>query len=79
MHIDPSTANRRSPSYTLFANDNWCLTISLSTGYVLKTDDDVFVDTLHVPTFLHTHNLDKKSKTEKLILCFIVKNAVPGK
>ena len=49
------------------------------TGYVLKTDDDVFVDTIHLPTFLKTHNVDKMAKQEKLILCFGVENAVPGK
>jgi hypothetical protein len=44
----------------------------------LKTDDDVFVDTIHLPTYLHVHGFVKKSKTENFILCFAVENAVPG-
>ena len=44
----------------------------------MKTDDDVFVDTIHLPTYLHVHGFVKKSKTENFILCFAVENAVPG-
>jgi len=46
--------------------------------FVLKTDDDVFVDTIHLPTYLRIHGVEKKSKTENFILCFAVVNAVPG-
>ena len=44
----------------------------------MKTDDDVFVDTIHLPTYLQIHGIQKKAKTEKFILCYSVENAVPG-
>ena len=50
----------------------------LFTGYVLKTDDDVFVDTFHLPMYLQIHGIEKKAKTEKFILCYAAENAVPG-
>ena len=38
--------------------------------YVLKTDDDVFVDTYHLPRFLKTHEFDDKPD---YFLCMVLK------
>ena len=38
----------------------------------------MFVDTIHLPTYLHFNGLDKRAKTENYILCFAVEDAVPG-
>ena len=47
---------------------------------LLKTDDDVFVDTIHLPTYLRIQGVErKKSKTENFILCFAVLNTEPGR
>ena len=42
--------------------------------YVLKTDDDVFVDTYHLPLFLDRYRFDRKSN---FLLCFVVKGNKP--
>ena len=42
--------------------------------YVLKTDDDVFVDTYHLPQFLDRYRFDRKSN---FLLCFVVKGNKP--
>ena len=42
--------------------------------YVLKTDDDVFVDTFHLPRFLKTHKFDNKPN---FFLCMVLKGNTP--
>ena len=52
----------------------WSLENCPSVKYILKADDDTFVDTFHLPTFLQTHNFDLK---ENFFLCFVLKGYKP--
>jgi hypothetical protein len=39
----------------------WTLDHCPEANFVLKADDDTFVDTIHLPTFLKSHKLGQKS------------------
>ena len=52
----------------------WSIEMCPNVKYVLKTDDDVFVDTFHLPRFLSRHQFDQKTN---FLLCFVLKGYTP--
>ena len=52
----------------------WATKYCPNVKYVLKTDDDVFVDTFHLPRFLKTHQFDEK---QDFFLCMVLKGFLP--
>ena len=52
----------------------WTLKHCPNVKYVLKTDDDAFVDTYHLPGFLTRHQFDKETD---FFLCFVLKGYKP--
>ena len=52
----------------------WAIEKCPNVNYVLKTDDDVFVDTFHLPTFMKRHQFDQRSN---FLLCFVQKGNTP--
>ena len=52
----------------------WAIEHCPNVKYVLKTDDDVFVDTFHLPRFLRTHEFNNK---QDFFLCMVLKGYVP--
>ena len=52
----------------------WSLENCPNAKYVLKTDDDAFVDTFHLPKFLKRHYFDTKTD---FFLCFVLKGYKP--
>ena len=47
----------------------WTIQNCPDVKYVLKTDDDAFVDTFHLPKFLIRHKFDEKSN---FFLCYVL-------
>ena len=52
----------------------WATEYCPNVKYVLKADDDVFVDTFHLPRFLKTHEFEDK---QDFFLCMVLKGYVP--
>ena len=52
----------------------WTIQNCPDVKYVLKTDDDAFVDTFHLPKFLIRHKFDEKSN---FFLCYVLKGYAP--
>lgn len=55
----------------------WAIAKCPKVEYVLKVDDDVFVDTIHLQSYLGYHKFNKKAKEEKFILCLMIEGAKP--
>ena len=52
----------------------WSIQNCPNVQYVLKADDDSFVDTFHLPRFLERH---KFSEISNFLLCFVVRGNFP--
>ena len=45
--------------------------------YVLRTDDDQAIDTLHLPTYLNHYIGDSKTENERFYLCYALNETEP--
>ena len=45
--------------------------------YVLRTDDDQAIDTLHLPTYLNHYIGDSKTENERFYLCYALNQTEP--
>lgn len=55
----------------------WALEHCPTIQFVLKTDDDVFVDSIHLENYLMFNKFDEITKTQKFFICVVIADAKP--